>query len=192
MSLFNITDLNTVTPETMTDRSSGLAIDFIGPRFLSDDKLTTIHQAIGNMDQAWENLFFLTDGAWSNIQLIEYILRYTGPANVFFTTWSIAADTISALNAWKESGQILSIWAILDQGIRNRKPEILQQATGSFNNLKLIKCHAKVTVIQNESHSIVLMGSANFTRNPRKEVGMIIKNKELAEANIKWILEEFV
>src|SRR5690554_1058411 len=111
MSLFNITDLNTVTPETMNDRSRGLAIDFIGPRFLSDDKLSTIHTAIGNLDQAWENLFFLTDGVWSNIQLIEYILRYTGPANVFFTTWSIASDTISALNAWKESGQILSIWA---------------------------------------------------------------------------------
>jgi len=192
MSLFNITDLNIFKSEQITNQSRGLAIDFIGPRFLSDDKLSTIHSAIGNMDQSWENLFFMTDGAWSNIQLIEYILRYTGPANVFFTTWSIAADTISALNAWKESGQILSIWAILDQGIRNRKPEILQQATGSFTNLKLIKCHAKVTVIQNESHSIVLMGSANFTRNPRKEVGMIIKNKELAEANIKWILEEFV
>lgn len=188
MSLFNITDLD-INPQQASAKSMGLNISANSPVFLTGEKKGVIKEAIGNLEG--ETIFYLTDGAWSNIDLVAYIFESTGPANLFFTTWSIAADTIAKLNAWKESGLIISIHAILDQGIRNRKPEVLQQARGTFTNLKLIKCHAKVTVIQNESDSIVLMGSANYTKNPRKETGLIIRNKELANANIKWILEEF-
>lgn len=193
MSLFSSTDLNSFTEGhscPSVKSAVGSSIDLQDPIFLSGDKLSVISQAIGNLHDH-SSIFFMTDGAWSNIELIEYILKFTGPANLYFTTWSIAADTIVRLHAWQESGLILDSFAILDQGIRNRKPEILQQATAAFNNLKLSKCHAKVTVIQNDKHSITLMGSANFTRNPRKEVGMIIKSEALANANIKWILEEF-
>jgi hypothetical protein len=194
MSLFDFSELNFATGGQScpsVDKASGMALTLEPAAFLSGEKHTVIAAAIGDLADH-SNVFFMTDGAWSNIDLIGYILSFTGTANIFFTTWSIAADTIAKLSRWKEKGQILSIHAILDQGIRNRKPEILQQAQGSFTNLKLIKCHAKVTVVQNERHSVVLMGSANFTRNPRKEVGMIIKSRELADANIKWILEEFL
>src|SRR5690554_4232599 len=119
MGLFDITDLDIACPITEATRANGIGLDIPDAVFLSDDKLTTIKKAIGNLDDH-STVFFLTDGAWSNIQLIEYILLYTGPANVFFTTWSIAADTIRCLNALKESGKILTIFAILDQGIRNR------------------------------------------------------------------------
>lgn len=197
MSLFDVSDLNVTDPglgqqDPELIKALGLELEELGElAFLSGDKMTVIAQAIRDLDQQ-SNIFFLTDGAWSNIDLIGYILDFTGPANLYFTTWSIAADTITKLGSWKENGQVLSMHAILDQGIRNRKPEILQQAIGTFTNLKLIKIHAKVTVIQNEQYSVVLMGSANFTKNPRKEIGMIIKSKQLADANINWILEEFL
>lgn len=200
MSLFNVSDLNIIDPglgqRDDTRKAFGLEVDemYVDEAsnlvFLSGDKMSVIADAIGDLDHG-NNIFFLTDGAWSNIDLIGYILNTTGPARLFFTTWSIAADTISKLGAWKDNGQLFSIHAILDQGIRNRKPEILQLAMGTFANLKLTKIHAKVTVIQNEKYSVVLMGSANFTKNPRKEIGMIIKSRQLADANIKWILEEF-
>ena len=189
MSLFSFKDIQIPTTGEI-DKALGSEVNLGHPVFLSDDKLHTIKSAIGDLENE-QSIFFMTDGAWSNIQLIEYILMHTGPANIFFTTWSIAADTIRCLHAWKDSGLILESVVLLDQGIRNRKPEILQQAQSAFKNLKLCKCHAKVTVIQNAEFSITLMGSANFTRNPRKEVGMIIQNRALANENIKWILEEF-
>lgn len=191
MSLFSSTDLSPLGNGHSFPDAVGVSVELEDPIFLSGDKLSVISQAIGNLNYH-STIFFMTDGAWSNIELLEYILNFTGPAALYFTTWSIASDTITRLHSWQEKGLILDSFVILDQGIRNRKPEILQQASAVFKNLKLTKCHAKVTVIKNERFSITLMGSANFTRNPRIETGMIIQSRALAEENIKWILEEFL
>src|SRR3546814_13166059 len=86
-----------------------------------------IRNAVGKLIMG-DSLFFVTDGAWNNIQLLEYLLGFTGPASVFFTTWSISAEALTQFNAWTEAGDITSLHAILDQGIRNRKPAIYQQA----------------------------------------------------------------
>lgn len=159
-------------------------------RFITGDKLAVLEQTIGSLNPD-ESIFFKTDGAWSNIHLVEFILMQTGAADVFFTTWSISADAIACFTNWQQQGAIKQLWAVLDAGIRNRKPEIYQQATAAFANLKISHCHAKVIVIQNTFYQVTVIGSANFTRNPRIEAGVIIWNKKIAEQNVQWILEEF-
>lgn len=138
-----------------------------------------------------QSIYFMSDGAWSNIDIIESLLSISGPAAISFCTWSISTDAIRKFTEWQATGLITNLHVIMDQGIRNRKPEIHQQALVAFKNLRLIKCHAKVTVISNAKYSFVVIGSANFTNNPRKEAGLIIRSEEIAMANIKWMRKEF-
>lgn len=186
--LFSNQDIQTPVAAAHTGSAEASTL-CLANTFASGERLELIRNTINGL-QPGCNVFFKTDGAWSNIELLEYLLELSGPANIYFSTWSISSEAITRFTQWEQSGAITGIFGILDAGLRNRKPDIYQQATGAFKVLKLSHIHAKVTVISSDTHNIVLMGSANYTRNPRIEAGMIIWNDELAQANIKWILEE--
>ena len=55
---------------------------------------------------------FYSNGAFNLIQLMLYVLRQTGPAHVFLSTYSIAEDSISTLRRYVDNGTILSIIAV--------------------------------------------------------------------------------
>lgn len=157
--------------------------------FVSAIELDVIEKVIGDLKPG-KAVWFKTDGAWSNYHLLEYILNITGPALVYFTTWAISEIAITRFLELKKSGKIIDVFAVIDSGLRNRKPAVYQQAVHAFPNLKIAHCHAKATVIESGSHHITFIGSANYTRNPRKEVGVILWCNEIAEANKNWILDE--
>ncbi|WP_374949616.1 hypothetical protein [Mucilaginibacter sp.] len=132
----------------------------------------------------------MTDGAWSNYDLLEYILVITGAAEVSFTTWAISEVAINRFLTWKAAGMITELNAVIDVGLRNRKPAVFQQAVAAFPNLSIGHIHAKATVVISGTHHITLIGSANYTKNPRKEVGAIFWDESIALANAGWIKEE--
>jgi len=190
MQLFKHGDIQTFEPKDLAKKLVSTNLAQYEFSCLSGADQDLLGEAIGAVSLN-ENIYIMSNGALSNIQLIEFLLNATGPAQLYFSTWSISADAIRAMQAWQDEGRLQSVHAVLDQGIRNRKPEIYQQATAAFKNLRLCKCHAKVVVIQNDEYQVTIIGSANMTRNPRRETGMIINDKNLADANIKWIMEEF-
>jgi hypothetical protein len=158
--------------------------------FITDKKKTALRTAIGNIE-AWQSLLYVTNGAWSNIDVLEYLLEIIGPATIYFTSWAISSEAIRRFQYWKEQGMIKETYAIFDQGIRNRKPEIFQEAIAAFKNIRFLKCHAKLLIIEGEKYKVTVLGSANMTANPRKETGIILKDPSLADHSITWMLEEF-
>lgn len=187
MSLFKSAD---IIPTELPKTNPVIGGAFLDFEFKFDKNLENLYSYLEKLN-IMQSIYFMTDGAWSNIDLIECLLSITGPADVSFCTWSISTDAIRKFTQWQASGTIKSLNVIIDQGIRNRKPEIHQQATVAFKNLRLIKCHAKVCVITNEHYSFVIMGSANLTNNPRKEAGLIVRCQEIATANLHWMGKEF-
>ena len=157
--------------------------------FRSDEDIEKIREIVGQLPVTGA-VFFMTNGAWSNIRLIEYLLDCSGPAELYFSTWSLSAEAVRKFVSWRDAGTIRRLVAVLDEGIRNRKPEIYQEAIAAFPELKFTKCHAKVAVIIGVQRSFCIMGSANFTRNPRREAGIIITDPIIVEANAAWIREE--
>lgn len=157
-------------------------------RFIQNEKLKRLSVAIGSIDPICST-YFRTDGAWSTIDIIGYLLEQCGCSDIYFSTWSIGPDAIRAFHEWKESGAVKIASGIVDEGFRNRKPDIFHQALNTFDQLKFFKSHAKVAVIKGDIMSVTLMGSANMTRNPRTEVGIIIPGDQIAEKNIQWIME---
>jgi hypothetical protein len=190
MSLFKTTDIK-LTGSQPADIHKASGTHFYSPTaFASSKSMNALRETFQNLQEGG-SCYYITDGAWSNIELLEYLLAKTGPANVYFTTWSISAEAITRFGIWHDELAIIDLWAVLDTGLNNRKPADYQLATGTFKYLRTCKCHAKVTVIENADHHLVIMGSANYTKNPRKEAGIVIWDKGLADYNIKWILEEF-
>jgi hypothetical protein len=44
-------------------------------------------------------------------------------------------------------------------------------------------------VIRNAQHALSIVGSANFTNNPRIEAGTVCNSNVIADFHQKWILE---
>lgn len=186
MGLFKMEDVN---PSKNNDHQPIAGLEDLDIHFAYGEKLAMISPLIENLKDG-QGIYFMTDGAWSNIDIISKLLELIGRCSIDFCTWSISTDAIRKFTEWQEIGLISELNVLLDQGIRNRKPEIYQQATAAFKNLSLLKCHAKVAVLQNETYSFCIIGSANFTNNPRKEAGLIIRQKNIADQNINWIRKE--
>jgi len=121
--------------------------------------------------------------------LLLFFLQITGKADVFITSWAISEIAMRQLFSFKKNGLIISLNLILDYRNKVRKEKELAFVKQFCDNISLKKIHAKVTVIQNENFSISIIGSANYTRNPRIESGVILISKKVADFNIKWIHE---
>jgi hypothetical protein len=130
---------------------------------------------------------YCTGGRWSMHEMVRMILLKTGPAKVWMTTWTITEEPMRVLLDLIKTGYISELSAVLDYRIEKRKPEAFQLASNIITRIKLTKCHAKVAVIRNEEWNITIVGSANFSKNPRIEAGVIFTDKESADFHIQWI-----
>jgi hypothetical protein len=126
-------------------------------------------------------------GGWSMYHLIAYVLETTGPAHLSFSTWAISEQSARSLVLWKENGQLLSINGILDVRARTRHEAAFHLISGHCNRLVLAHCHAKVTVLYNQSWHVTILGSANFTENPRIEAGIITSEPQIGQFHLQWI-----
>jgi hypothetical protein len=134
-----------------------------------------------------QSIQYCTGGRWSMHEMVRMILLKTGPAKVWMTTWTITEEPMRVLLDLIKTGYISELSAVLDYRIEKRKPEAFQLASNIITRIKLTKCHAKVAVIRNEEWNITIVGSANFSKNPRIEAGVIFTDKESADFHIQWI-----
>lgn len=69
------------------------------------------------------NKHFYSVGGFNLIQLIFYVLRFTGPANLFLTSYSISVDSINALRRKADRKEILSVKFLIDNRVRSISPK---------------------------------------------------------------------
>lgn len=148
--------------------------------------LVALVDMVDNLKQG-EAVQFCTGGLWSMHEMLRLLLMKSGPAKVWMTTWTITEEPMRVLLDLIKQGYITELSAVLDYRIERRKPEAFQLASNIISRIKLTKCHAKVAVIQNDQWDITVMGSANFSKNPRIEAGVVFTDKESAEFNMQWI-----
>ena len=130
---------------------------------------------------------FSTGGQWSMHELMIYLLGITGPAYIWKSTWAISEEPVRAIIDLKKKGVILRIKCIFDYKVKEQKSRAFHLAQENFDQVTLAKCHAKVMVIQNDQWAITVAGSANDTRNPRIERGVICSVAAVAQADIGWM-----
>ncbi|MDP1621686.1 MAG: hypothetical protein Q8M08_05025 [Bacteroidales bacterium] len=186
MSLFSTEDLTKKKP----DRPKSGSIPFAGSNLLTIGKANEkLHQVFGKVIDG-QSVHYASLGDWSTHDLLFFLLEQTGPARVYFTTWAISEYAIRQLYQFIEHGLILELKGIFDYRNGIRKPAELQFLQKITTEIKAAKCHAKVTVIENDNWGISVVGSANYTRNPRIEAGVLCCDKTVAAFHRDWILNE--
>lgn len=133
---------------------------------------------------------YCTAGAWSLHEQIAAICQKIGPSRLFLTTWTITEEPMRVLFHLINQGLIEELHCIFDYRIEKQKAEAFQLAKVNSSRIKLTKIHAKVAVLVNDQWAVTILGSANLTKNPRIEAGIITTCRETADFHISWIVNE--
>ncbi len=153
--------------------------------------LSRVQEVIGTVTMG-ESLHYVSIGEWSMHDILFHLLSQTGPADVYIATWSVSEDAVRQLIQKVTDGSITRLYGILDWRVKVRRPEAFELARFNVADLRLTTCHAKVTVIRNEAWGIAIVGSANYTNNPRIEAGVIACDFDVASFHQDWMASEIL
>lgn len=143
-------------------------------------------KSIGQLQQGKVTHFY----SWGNfnlVRLILHLLKQTGPAHAFMTSYSFSQKSIEQLVKRYEQQELLSFRVIIDNRVRTMSPKPFQMLMESFP-YRCTSVHAKVALIWNEQWTITILTSQNATDNPKLERGAIFTDPEVFEFD-KMILE---
>ncbi len=135
---------------------------------------------------------YYSSGAFNLIQLVMYILRQTGPAHIFLSTYSISERSITALKHRLDDGRILSARFLIDNRVRSISPKPYDHLITSFpDSVRCRAIHAKVALIYNNDWHVSVVGSQNATHNPKLERGIIHTQEQIFNFDFKILNHEF-
>ena len=157
--------------------------------FVADaDKCLT--KSIGQLQNGLTTHFY----SWGNFNLVRlmmYILKQTGPAHAFMTSYSFSQKSIEQLNLKLSQKQLLSFRVIIDNRVKTMSPIPFQMLMNSFD-YRCTSIHAKIALIWNEDWKITILTSQNATDNPKMERGTIFTDPSVFDFDLKTLENEFL
>ena len=171
--------------ENLTYKLSTIAVteteDFVICK--SPDKL----QQLLNSLVPGKQLHYVSDGDWSMHDMAIELLKIYKPAELYITTYALREFPVRQLILAQDRKDLLSVKMLLDYRAKARTPEVFQLASMNMNAIYLTSIHAKVTVIRSAAGCVTIVGSANWTQNPRIEAGVVSLSPDVANFHIDWI-----
>ena len=139
-------------------------------------------EAVGPIKPRCE-IFGLSKGQFSLIELIEHILDYTGPAHLVVSTWTAGGADIAHFAHLVADKRIQSAKWLLDASFPQRQWEYCEQLVEAFGveNLVFTSNHAKFVLFRNAEWNVVLVSSMNLNRNRRLEHYQISDDAKMLE-----------
>ena len=193
--LFKTTDITRTIPKPSTTELNPKGIEAAvltaeqdPPLFCSNPelKLTT---SIGLLVQDKTTHYY----SWGNFNLVRvmmHIIKQTGPAHVFMTSYSFSQKSIEPINLHKRKGNILSFKVIVDNRVKTMSPLPFQMIMDSFE-YRCTSIHAKIALIWNEQWSVTILTSQNATDNPKMERGIIFTDPNVFQFDLKNLNDEY-
>lgn len=130
-----------------------------------------ITRSIGLLEHGRQKHYY-SDGNFNLIRLIFHLLKQTGPAHVFMTTYSISQQSLEKVQNALNKKDLLSIRFLIDNRVKVMSPKPFQMLRQSFT-YRCISLHAKVALLENDEWKISIVTSQNATDNPKLERGVI-------------------
>jgi hypothetical protein len=139
--------------------------------------------AASGLDLDGREIFGLTKGQFSLIDLIQAVLAHTGPAALEISTWTAANTDVSTALALVASGEVTAARWLVDLTFVRRCPQLAARIRQTFGDdaIRVSKNHAKFSVIHNETWRVVCRTSMNLNHNPRLEDFTLAHDPELAD-----------
>jgi len=126
-------------------------------------------KAIGTLEKGCE-IYGLSKGQFSIINIIEEILKQTGKADVLISTWTAANAEIKKAENFLENGTINKISFIVDRSFKTRQPKYYKMLIEKFGDIVYTtNSHAKFILIKNDEWNMVVRTSMNLNENKRLE-----------------------
>ncbi len=144
-------------------------------------------QEVARLALEHEQMWYLSEGKFSMHQLLEELLRLTGPAEVALCSWGITEDPARVLARLKKTGTITQLTCLFNTRVASNNAGAYQLISQVADNLGVAECHAKAISIINQTYSIGLISTANFSHNPRIECTVIQRNQAAAKWIKDWI-----
>jgi hypothetical protein len=180
---------NNTQEGTGKQQAASLVTEPVEVVFVADsDKSLT--KAIGQLQNGLTTHFY----SWGNFNLVRlmmYILKQTGPAHAFMTSYSFSQKSIEQLNLKLSQKQLLSFRVIIDNRVKTMSPIPFQMLMNSFD-YRCTSIHAKIALIWNEDWKITILTSQNATDNPKMERGTIFTDASVFDFDLKTLENEFL
>jgi hypothetical protein len=127
-------------------------------------------------------LFVLTFGQFSLLDLVTALLDVTGPADVTVSTWTAATADLSRAETFLRDGRIRSLRFLVDRSFLTRQPGYARQLVDAFgvDAVRTTRTHAKFATITNSGWSVSVRTSMNLNENPRLEYAEVTDDPDLA------------
>jgi len=141
-----------------------------------------VADAVGPITRGCE-LYGLTKGSWSLIDLIEHALAATGPADITLSTWTAAHADIGFALRLLTDGRIRSMRFIVDYSFPSRQPAYCSALREAFGDqtIRVTKNHAKFVLVRNAIWNVVIRTSMNLNENRRLESWELSDDHGLAD-----------
>jgi hypothetical protein len=183
-------DINDVV-KGMRQKQETLAFDHLFGESVSfrEEKWKALKKDIGAIKHN-TIINFWTDGRISMHDVVDWILRQTGPCSVVATTWAVNMEAMEHIVGRINKGLIKDFRLWIDPRVKVRNPAPLQFAMANFP-VHIASVHAKVCLLRSEEYKISIAGSLNFTSNPQPERAVIQIVDRIYDTDLKYIENEF-
>ena len=189
-SLFAVSNLSEAKPYSPEKKiKSSMVKNKTKSKVKLGKSAATVSAVIGRVKMG-ETVHYVSNGEWSMHDLLFHLISITGPARVTLCSWSISEKAVRRIIEAFNDNVLIDLRCVFDWRVKVRRPEVLSMVQKNIRNIALTACHAKVTVIENDDWSIAIIGSANYTNNPRIESGVIACDKAVAGFHREWMEKE--
>ena len=105
--------------------------------------------------------------------VLEYILRFTGPADLRVSTFSTSEEFLRRLFSLKKRGLITHALLLADLKAAKKTVNLASFMSNVFDTVYLTENHSKILLVSNDEWLVTVVTSQNQTRGNRTECGMI-------------------
>lgn len=134
------------------------------------NKTDTAAQSLGPLTPGME-IYCLTFGQFSLIDVVEHLVRSAGPCDVVVSTWTAATADAERAARLLEDGNIRRFRLLVDRSFVARQRAYCRRVVELFGAeaIRTTRTHAKFAVITNDDWALTVRTSMNLNHNPRLE-----------------------
>ena len=127
-------------------------------------------RCIGDISRGCD-IFGLTKGDFSMIDILRHIARQIGPCRIDIGTWTAAAADIRQAEAMLQDRNILEMRWLVDRSFPQRQAKYYASLLERFgrDSVRLARFHAKFILLENDEYTVAVRTSMNLNENKRIE-----------------------
>ena len=126
--------------------------------------------------------FTFFNGAFSLIDVIDYVLEKTGTACVDISSWVASYASFNHIIDFLEDQKLNKMRFLMDSGFARTRKELYNHIQKWYpDSIALTKTHAKFVLIYNNEYSFVIETSANLNKNNRLESFRITEDNKYCD-----------